>query len=288
MNDYYSVRVNVSPCSSDITDLIASYLADAGFESFEPDECGLTGYVPVSLLSKEDSPEITNFVTRALADFPIDCKFDISCELIVGQDWNEEWEKNYFQPILIGDRCVVHSSFHADVPSAEFDIVIDPKMAFGTGHHDTTSQMVRHILDLPIAGSTVIDMGTGTGILGILAAMRGASKVTGIEIDEAAYENALENVRLNNVSMDLIHGDASSLQNLEDADYLFANINRNIILADIDRYAARLRPGGTMLLSGFYEEDVPMIENEAERYGLMPVSRLVSNRWVALRLVKSK
>jgi ribosomal protein L11 methyltransferase len=280
MNDYYSVRVDATPCTSDITDLVAAFLADAGFESFEPDDKGLTAYISVS------AGDAAAIAREALQDFPMDVRFDVSAEYIKGQDWNEEWEKHYFKPILIDGECVIHSSFHTDVPSARHDIMIDPKMAFGTGHHDTTSQMVRLILAADMQGKSVIDMGTGTGILGILAAMRGASRVTGIEIDRPAYENAVENVALNHVSMDVIHGDASALAGLEEADFLFANINRNIILGDIDRYASRLKQGGTMFLSGFYEEDTPMIAAAAAPLGLELESRLISNRWTAVRLVK--
>lgn len=279
MNDYYSVRVNATPCSPDTTDLAAAFLADAGFESFEPDDKGLTAYIGVSV---GDAADITR---KALEGFPMDVRFDISCEYIKGEDWNEEWEKHYFKPILIDEECVIHSSFHTDVPKARYDIVIDPKMAFGTGHHDTTSQMVKLILSSDMKGKSVIDMGTGTGILGILAAMCGAARVIGIEIDRPAYENAVENVALNNVEMGIIHGDATALTRLEKADYLFANINRNIILNDIDRYASRLREGGTMFLSGFYEEDIPIIEKAAAAFGLKLTSRLISNRWAALRLI---
>ena len=281
MNDYYRVRIDVAECTEDITDLAAAYLADAGFESFEPDSTGLTAYI------KREAGDGVKIAEESLSDFPMESDFKITGEVIEGEDWNEEWEKNYFKPILIEGRCVIHSTFHREVPEAEYDIVIDPKMAFGTGHHDTTSQMVKHILDLPLQGKSVIDMGTGTGILGILAAMRGAERVIGIEIDEAAYENAKENVTLNGVKMELIHGDATALSGLEPADYLFANINRNIILGDIDRYAGRLKSGGGMLLSGFYDTDIAMIAEAASRYDLREEARLVSDaRWVALRLIK--
>ena len=281
MNDYYRVRIDVAECTEDITDLAAAYLADAGFESFEPDSTGLTAYI------KREAGDGVKIAEESLSDFPMESDFKITGEVIEGEDWNEEWEKNYFKPILIEGRCVIHSTFHREVPEAEYDIVIDPKMAFGTGHHDTTSQMVKHILDLPLQGKSVIDMGTGTGILGILAAMRGAERVIGIEIDEAAYENAKENVTLNGVKMELIHGDATALSGLEQADYLFANINRNIILGDIDRYAGRLKSGGEMLLSGFYDTDTAMIAEAASRYDLREEARLVSDaRWVALRLIK--
>lgn len=281
MNDYYRVRIDVAECTKDITDLAAAYLADAGFESFEPDSTGLTAYI------KREAGDGVKIAEESLSDFPMESDFKITGEVIEGEDWNEEWEKNYFKPILIEGRCVIHSTFHREVPEAEYDIVIDPKMAFGTGHHDTTSQMVKHILDLSLQGKSVIDMGTGTGILGILAAMRGAERVIGIEIDEAAYENAKENVTLNGVKMELIHGDATALSGLEPADYLFANINRNIILGDIDRYAGRLKSGGEMLLSGFYDTDIAMIAEAASRYDLREETRLVSDaRWVALRLIK--
>lgn len=278
MNDYLSVRIDMKPCSVDATDLAAAFLAEVGFESFEPDSEGVTAYIR----AEEPGEELAK---EALNDFPFDISLSISSEFIKGEDWNEEWEKNYFKPILIDDKCVVHSTFHKDVPKALYDIVIDPKMAFGTGHHDTTSSMIRHILKLPLDGKSVIDMGTGTGILAILAKMRGADEVTGIEIDGAAYENAVDNARLNRCDVRMIHGDASALADLKQADFLFANINRNIILGDIDRYAGALKPEGEMLLSGFYEEDIPMILEAAAKYGLRENNRIISDaRWTALRL----
>lgn len=280
MNDYNSVRIDVSPCSEDITDLVAAFLADAGFESFEPDSKGVTAYIKAA----DDSASAAR---EALMDFPMPVQFSISSEFIKGEDWNSEWEKNYFKPIVIGDRVAVHSTFHTDVPRAEYDIVIDPKMAFGTGHHDTTSQMMRLILDTPLQGKSVIDMGTGTGILAILAKKLGAGDVSGVEIDEPAYLNAIDHAALNGVSLNLIHGDGSALATLEKADYLFANINRNIILGDMKRYASALKCGGEMLLSGFYESDVAMIAEECAKYGLHEVERLVSDTsWTALRMKK--
>lgn len=278
MNDYYSVRIDFSPCSPDITDLAAAFLADAGFESFVPDENGLTAYIPADRQAQQ-------LALEALADFPFDTVSTVTSQFIKGEDWNEVWEKNYFKPILIDDKCVVHSSFHTDVPSATYDIVIDPRMAFGTGHHDTTSQMIRHILDLPLQHARVIDMGTGTGILAILAKMRGADLVCGIEIDEPAYQNAIDHAKLNNVTLQLIHGDAGALDGLPKADFFFANINRNIILEDIERYSEAMNEHATLLLSGFYESDVPMIMEAASKLGFSEKKRLVSDAsWTALRL----
>ncbi|MBD5288362.1 MAG: 50S ribosomal protein L11 methyltransferase [Bacteroides sp.] len=281
MNDYIAVRLNLSPCSQDMTDLAAAFLADAGFESFEPDETGVKAYIRAS----EEGEKLAR---EALSDFPFETEISITSEFIKGEDWNAEWEKNYFKPILIDDICVVHSTFHKDIPKAQYDIVIDPKMAFGTGHHDTTSQMMRHILSLHLEGKDVIDIGTGTGILAFLAKMRGASQVTGIEIDRPAFENAIENASLNNCNVDFIHGDASALDKLEKADVVFANINRNIILEDMARYSKALKKEGTMLLSGFYESDVPLILEEAARHNLSETGRLVSQSgWTALKLFKN-
>ena len=280
MNDYIEVRIDADPCTEDITDLLAAELADIGFESFVADSKGLTAYAPAKLYDKEA-------VKNALADFAIDCSLKVSDNFVEGRDWNAEWEKNYFRPIVIGKRVAIYSSFHTDVPEAEHRIVIDPKMAFGTGHHATTSQVIKAMLELDLRGKSVIDMGTGTGILAILAAQLGAAPVTGIEIDEFAYVNAVENVRLNGQpEIVLINGDASALAGVPPCDVFIANINRNIITGDIDRYAKALKTGGTMLLSGFYVEDIPVVAAAAARHGLRETGYTDEERWVCLRLTK--
>lgn len=281
MNDYVEVRLDLEPFpGTDATDLLAGMLGDIGYESFVPDESGLTAYVPVAAYDDDA-------LRDALGDFPYDCVIERRSTTVEGRDWNEEWERNYFRPIVVGDRCVIHSSFHTDVPSARYDIVIDPKMAFGTGHHSTTSLILGRLLDLDLEGRAVIDMGTGTGILAILAAMRGAAPVTGIEIDGFAYANAVENVALNgHPEITLINGDASALDDVEAADIFIANINRNVITADIGSYARRLVPGGTMLLSGFYVEDIPVVAAAAAAEGLDQVSYTEHDRWACLQLVR--
>ncbi len=279
MTDYIALRVECAPCSEDTTDLIAAFLADAGFESFEPDSHGLTAYIDEALYSPEK-------VDEALSDFPMDCKLILSTERVEGKNWNEEWEKHYFKPIVVGGDIVIHSSFHTDIPEARYDIVVDPKMAFGTGHHFTTRLMLISLLEMDLKGRSVIDMGTGTGILSILCAMLGASPVTGIEIDPGAWENAVENVALNHVRADMRLGDAAALRAVEPADIFLANINRNIILGDMAAYAAALRPGGTMLLSGFYRSDAPVLAAEAERYGLTQESIRSDNDWTVMKLHK--
>lgn len=281
MTDYQQIRLDITPCDENITDLFAAFLADCGYESFVPDETGLTAYINSTLFNKED-------VESIIADFPMEVDAKLTVDFIEGKDWNEEWEKNYFQPIVIADQCVIHSTFHKDVPNAKYDIVIDPKMAFGTGHHSTTSLILQTLLETDMKGKSVIDMGTGTGILAILSAMLGGEKVTGIEIDPGAYENALEHVELNNVNVDVLLGDASRLNELQPADIFIANINRNIILADISSYRKNLKPGGIMLLSGFYESDIAMIERAANALGLEVVSYKEDKDWVAVKLICKK
>lgn len=284
MNDYYELRIDIDNASEDATDLLAGMLADEAYESFVPDASGLTAYVPSALFSAEA-------VERVLADFPLGPVAAVSHKLVEGRDWNQEWERNYFKPIVIAGRCVVHSSFHTDVPRAEYDIVIDPKMAFGTGHHATTTLILTRLLQMDLKGKSLIDMGTGTGILAILAAMRGAAPVTGIEIDSFAYANAIDNIALNSQQhIKLINGDASALADVAPADVFVANINRNVITADIAAYAERLRHGGMMLLSGFYEHDIPVVLEAAAPYGLTEAARSVSpdgDPWSCLVLTQA-
>lgn len=281
MNDYTEVRIEFSPCSETITDTAAALLAAAGFESFVPDEKGVTAYIPKSCYN----PALRD----CLEALPwTDISVSWTATEIEGQDWNHEWEKNYFKPIIIGDRCVIHSSFHTDIPVCEYDIVIDPKMAFGTGHHSTTSLILNRLLQMDMTGKKVIDMGTGTGILSILAAMRGASEVTGVEIDEPAWENAVDNCRLNGVeNIVMIHGDASSLAAIPyKADVFLANINRNVITHDIASYCASMAAGATILLSGFYEQDVKIVRDAAEATGLSYIGYTTMNDWACVELRK--
>ncbi|MDE6484218.1 MAG: 50S ribosomal protein L11 methyltransferase [Duncaniella sp.] len=280
MNDYVEIRLDVEPCSEVATDVLAALLAEAECESFLPDDKGLTAYVQKDLFSPSSIEEVTE-------TFPLDAKVTVTRTTVVeGRDWNEEWEKNYFKPIVIGDRCVIHSTFHHDIPSCEYDIVIDPKMAFGTGHHATTSLIIRRLLDDVKPGMEVIDMGTGTGILAILSSMKGAEHVTAIEIDGWAYENACENMPLNKVgNVTVINGDASALADCSKADLFIANINRNIITADLPRYVQAMKAGAEMLLSGFYESDIPEVMKVASPLGLVYDSHSVEKGdWTCLKL----
>ena len=199
---------------------------------------------------------------------------------------NLEWEKNFFQPIIIGDRCVIHSTFHRDIPQAEYDIVINPQMAFGTGHHETTSLIIGELLDNDLQGKSLLDMGCGTSILAILARMRGAAPCTAVDIDEWCVRNSLENIELNGVDrISVFQGDASLLKDQEPFDVIIANINRNILLNDMKRYVSCMHPGSELYMSGFYVDDIPVIQAEAEHNGLRFVHHKEKNRWAAVKFV---
>lgn len=280
MNDYFLVRFRLNPCTETECDILAALLCDAGFESFVADERGLSAYVNCAVFAVDSIPDV-------LSGYDFQADIDWKMERIPGEDWNVEWEKHYFRPIVISDRCVIHSSFHTDYPKAKYDIVIDPRMAFGTGHHETTSLMAERILDADMQGKSVLDMGTGTGILAILSAMCGAEHVVGIEIDPVAYENAVDNIRLNGqAQIELRCGGAETVVETSVFDYVFANINRNVILEDMSVYARTLRKGGSMVLSGFYEDDVTMICNRAGELSLHKVSVHLKNKWANVVLLK--
>lgn len=286
MNDYYKIDVKSEPANADALDLLAAELADRGFESFEPADDGtaMTAYVPAGIYDLQA-------VDQAIAAVPMDVVLTWKAEFVQGQDWNSEWEKNYFKPIVVDGRVVVHSTFHRDIPEAEYDITIDPRMAFGTGHHATTTLMMRALLEGgDVDGASVIDMGTGTGILAILAMMLGAKNAVGIEIDPFAAENARDNVALNlpdGAPLEIVTGDASALAGREgSADIFLANINRNIITGDIERYAAAMKPGARITVSGFYVEDRPVVEKAAVQAGLEPVAVDEMNNWSSMTFRK--
>lgn len=281
MNDYTQVTFTVSPTAEVATDILAAMLAEVGYESFVPDETGMTAYVPHTSYNEETLAQI-------VAEFPLEgYEIAYSCEKIEGEDWNAEWEKHYFQPIVIDDQCVIHSTFHTDVPAARYDILIDPKMAFGTGHHQTTCHMLRAILATDMSGKRVLDMGCGTALLAILARKHGASEVVGIDIDEFAYENAQENIRLNDTSdIEIRLGGTDALREGETFDYILANINRNILLGDMASYASHMHHGSVIFMSGFYVEDMPLLQEEAARHNLRFVRHAEDNRWTMMQFVK--
>ncbi len=277
--DYYSLKITYTSLLSSeiINDVLSSELAEIGFESFEEKEDGFYAYIPVTLYSKESTEQ-------KLAGFPLEnIAFRYDAELVKAKNWNEEWEKNYFQPIRIGDQCIIRASFHKEEPGFTHTLLIDPKMAFGTGNHDTTRLMITELLETELSGKTVLDMGCGTAVLAILARKLGSDKATAIDIDEWAYDNALENIRLNNVNgIEVKLGGAEQIGPDAQFDLILANINRNILLADMHFYAAAMKPGALLFMSGFYMEDIPVLEQEARKNNLTLIKQQESNNWAMI------
>lgn len=275
---YLEFHFRTNPCTETVNDVLSAVLGDAGFESFVEQPDGIKAYIQQDSFSEETVKEaISNFL---IPNVSIEYNW-IEAE---DKDWNEEWEKNFFQPIVIDDRCVIHSTFHQDVPKAEYDIVINPQMAFGTGHHETTSLIIAELLDADLNGKSLLDMGCGTSILAILARMRGAAPCTAIDIDEWCVRNSLENIALNGVdNISVAKGDASSLKGKGPFDVVIANINRNILLNDMKYYVDCMHHDSELYISGFYTEDLPILQKEAERNGLHYVHHKEKNNWTAAK-----
>lgn len=271
---YLEVTFTTHPCNETVNDVVSALAGEIGFESFVECEGGIQAYIQQTLFDEEALKEM-------VVNFPLpDTRIEYTIKEAEDKNWNEEWEKNFFQPIVIGDRCCIHSTFHKDTPKTEYEILIDPQMAFGTGHHETTSMMIGRLLNNNLEGLSLLDMGTGTGILAILAAMRGAEKVVGVEIDPAAYENAVDNIKLNDTpEVELRLGGAETVTETGAFDFVMANINRNIILDDIAVYARAMKPKGRMFLSGFYVDDIDMIVNAARALGLCLTSVIANKNW---------
>ena len=258
------------------TEILAALLGEIGCDSFMEWEEGLLAYIPEKDFSESELKKIALPEESGI-------EWSYTVNRMEDKDWNAEWESHY-EPVWIDGRCHIHAPFHSPAPEAEFDIVIEPKMSFGTAHHETTAQMISYLLDEDCGGRSVLDMGAGTGVLAILAHLRGAAPVTAIDIDEWAYSNMQENALLNGADeIRCIMGDAGAIPD-EQYDIILANINRNILLQDIPAYTAHLHSGGALLLSGFYEgDDLQAIRSEAERNGLTYASHRSENRWVAAR-----
>lgn len=275
-NIYISYTFKVSP-KEPATEILIAELGEVGFESFVENEEGVEAFI-----------QKTDWNANVLDNIYVlkSGEFTISYEMqeIAQTNWNIEWEKN-FNPIQVDGLVSIRAPFHENL-NLKYDIVIEPKMSFGTGHHETTHMMVQHLLDLDVAGKKVLDMGCGTGILAIFAEMKGAKLIDAIDIDNWCYQNSLENVERNNCKHIAVYeGDASLLKNKK-YDVIIANINRNILLNDMQVYTGCLDENGIILLSGFYKEDIPVIDAEVSKYGLKLDKQIERNNWVALKYVK--
>jgi len=275
-NIYIGYHFTIAPLELGSEILIAE-LGEKAFESFIETETGVSAFVQKDLWSENILEDIQ------ILENP-EFKIDYTFEEIEQVNWNEEWEKN-FEPIDVDGKCHVRAPFH-EKTNAEYDIVIEPKMSFGTGHHETTHMMIQHLLETDLVGKKTLDMGCGTAILAILAEMKGAQPIDAIDIDNWCYLNSIENAERNNCKhISVYEGDASLLVGKK-YDVIIANINRNILLNDMQQYVACLNENGILFLSGFYTEDIPVISESCTSKGLTYVKQFERNNWVALKFVK--
>ena len=277
--NYYELLFTTIVTEDFQQDLLINALGQIGFDTFEEVEFGFKAYIPVDDFDK------------AVLDATLDAyremfTFSYDITLIPQKNWNEVWESN-FEPIIIKDKIYVRATFHAPRPEFAYEIVIDPKMAFGTGHHQTTSMMLEMLLENDMTGKKVLDMGCGTGILAIMASKSGASAVTAIDYDPVCFESTIENSQLNKIfNVQTLNGSKEAIPD-EQFDVILANINRNILLDQLKRYSEVLKPDGELYLSGFYETpDLDLIMDEARKYGIKYIIHKINNGWVAAKFIK--
>lgn len=274
-NIYLGYHFTVSPKEPGSEILIAQ-LEETPFESFIETDNGFSAYIQKQYWNENVLKDITLLDSD---EFSI----EYTIEEIDQVNWNEEWEKN-FEPIDVDNTCRVRAPFH-EKKDVKYDIVIEPKMSFGTGHHETTFMMIQHLLEADLEGKKTLDMGCGTAILAILAEMKGAKPIDAIDIDNWCYLNSIENAERNNCThISVYEGDAGMLEG-QKYDVIIANINRNILLNDMQRYVDCLNDNGTLFLSGFYEEDIPAIDASCTEKGLKFVNKHQRNNWVALKYI---
>ncbi len=289
---YFEVTCEIRPFSQDAADVLSAMLAEIGFESFSETESGLLAYIQQSAWSEAEMQALVRDfclpgveISYSLAEAP-------------DEDWNQVWEEEGFQPVEVGDDIVVHDVKHTDVPQVKYDILITPRLAFGTGSHETTRLVLRTLARLDLEGKDVIDAGTGTGILSIMAVKRGASRVFAYDIDQWSVENTKDNLLLNGIEyrtcgdsgnhsgrkegVVLALGDSSLLAHQSKADLLIANINRNILLQDLPRFAVSVKPKGRMILSGFFRADMSTLTEAASELGFSLLKTENEGEWAML------
>ena len=271
MQTYDVFSFQITPADDNSREIVMALLAAAGFDSFQETDKGCDAYIPSGEMTQAQMDTL-------LADFQLP---DIHISYTAGQleqrDWNEQWEQECFQPIVVPGLCAIHRP-EQQVEQQPYDIKVNPRMAFGSGTHETTAQLVELLLTADLHDKTCLDMGCGTGILAICMAKAGAAQVTAIDIDEFSVENTRENLCLNHIAnAEVLHGDASAISG--NFDLIVANIHRNIIIADAPTYAQHLKPDGTLMVSGFFKEDLPLVTRHLEQCGLTFFSEKTRNGW---------
>lgn len=277
---YLVLHFMINPASDTARDILIAMLADSDFDSFEYTESGIDAYINKDNFQEDNVKSIIKdfFIQNVSIDYRIDIFDD--------KNWNEEWEKNGFEPIIVDDLCVIHDSNHLNVPQLKYDIIINPKMSFGTGTHETTRMLIKEILQSDYSGQTVLDMGCGTCILGIGMSIRGAKSVVAIDIDDACIKNSIENCQINGIkNVKILHGDSFLLSGMS-FDTVIANIHKNILIKDLPNYVSVMNPGAVLYMSGFFTDDSEDIIKEAQKYKLVHSKTLEMNKWCVLQFVK--
>ncbi|MFT4661479.1 MAG: ribosomal protein L11 methyltransferase [Patiriisocius sp.] len=275
--NYIAAHLKVTPPKPG-SEILISLLSEIGFESFIETEDGLDAFIPVGQFDRE------NFIDTIGSDF---FTTQYSIEEIEHTNWNKMWEEQY-EPVFLAENCIIRAPFHELERKYEYEIVIQPQMSFGTGHHPTTALMVKTMLNLDLVGKEILDMGSGTGVLAVLAEKLGAKRVLAIEIDSHASQNCKDNVELNNcIHIDVENGDSAMIKGGK-FDVIFANINLNVLLNDLELYVESLREGGQILLSGFYNNDEEQLIEPLKRLGLLEHSAKYIEHWTLLHFQKVK
>ncbi|MCX6213491.1 50S ribosomal protein L11 methyltransferase [Spirosoma sp.] len=274
--NYIELQLRLSP---DYTDILTAELAELGYESFVETDEGLNAYII-------EPDYIEEAVLELIAKYAGQTAIAYEVNSLEKRNWNAEWERDY-EPIEVADQVRVRASFHESDARFRYDIVINPKMSFGTGHHETTAMMMEQQLGLDFSGKSVLDVGSGTGILAILAAKMGADNVLAFDIEEWAVENARENAELNSCpQVTVFQGTIADVDSTNQYEIVLANINRNVLLAEIPTYTNLLTRNGQLVVSGFYEHDAADIEQKAAESGLALTNRLTTNQWTSLSFNK--
>lgn len=280
--DYTEVKISINPYSEQYAEIITALLAEIGFDSFAEFDKGLLAYIPNQKYNKE-------VLSQTISELTLDSDISYTSSAIKSMNWNEEWEKN-FSPISIGEHCYIRAPFHEPKSGFKIEIVIEPKMAFGTGHHETTWLVTNELFNINLKGKKLLDMGCGTGILAIAAEKLGAKHITAIDNDTWAYKNAKENIAANSCNnVNVILGDASSINSTYDI--ILANINLNILLADMGGYIKSLEHNGLLIMSGILVSDIETLKTAAERHGLTFIESKTRNKWalvITQKTVKNK
>ena len=271
---YYQFQIHTQP---ELSEIILAYLQDLPFESYEETDNGWNAYVPADQYSVDFDVLLERLKEKI--------SFEFQKNTIPDQNWNAVWESN-FDPIIIDDFCGIRADFHAPIPQVEQEIIINPKMAFGTGHHETTDMVIRQMRTLAFNDAKVLDYGCGTGILAILASRLGAREVVGVEIERPAVENALENIKTNQVSnVKIIAGTLEQVREIG-FDIILANINRNVILASLPALYSQLNQNGTLIVSGLMKQDRRMLLEQADQQGFIPINEREKNQWICIAFMK--